>query len=112
MKGNSHRRLAIVLVAMLGICLAGQAFPQDTNQGTTDTSGTAQGSTQQPASTDQRPATSSQGTSVATGQKMELEGVILKRTGEGFTLLDERGQNVSVLLTNNTEVKERKSNPF
>jgi outer membrane protein OmpA-like peptidoglycan-associated protein len=43
---------------------------------------------------------------------MEIEGVILKRTGDNFTLLDERGKEVVVTLTNDTEVKERKSNPF
>jgi outer membrane protein OmpA-like peptidoglycan-associated protein len=106
---NSDRKLAIVLAAMLCICLAGYAYPQGMNQGTS----TDQGSTQQPSSTtDQRQSTASGPTGVAAGQKMEVEGVILKRSGEGFTMLDERGQNINVLMTNNTEVKERKSNPF
>jgi outer membrane protein OmpA-like peptidoglycan-associated protein len=103
MKYNSYRKLAIVPAAVLCICLAGYAYPQGTNQGTGSSD---QGSTQQISST------ASGATSVAAGQKMEAEGVILKRSGEGFTMLDQRGQNVNVLLTNNTEVKERKSNPF
>ena len=46
------------------------------------------------------------------GQKMTVEGVIVKRDADSFTLRDARGSNVVVALTNTTEVKEKKSNPF
>jgi hypothetical protein len=110
MKYNSDSKLAVVLTAMLCIRLVGYAYPQGMNQGT---SSTDQGSTQQPSSTThQRQSTASGLAGIASGQKMEVAGVILSRSGEGFTLLDERGQNINVILTNITEAKERKSNPF
>lgn len=54
-------------------------------------------------------ATSGQATS---GQEMKVSGVIVKRDADTFTLRDQRGTDVVVTLTNTTEVKEKKSNPF
>ncbi|PYV18908.1 MAG: hypothetical protein DMG07_02985 [Acidobacteria bacterium] len=49
---------------------------------------------------------------VALGQKMQVEGVIVKRAADTLPLRDPQGQDVTVTLTNRTDVKERKSNPF
>jgi outer membrane protein OmpA-like peptidoglycan-associated protein len=49
---------------------------------------------------------------ITSGQKMEIDGVIVKRAADTFTLRDEHGQDITVTMTNKTEVKERKSNPF
>ena len=46
------------------------------------------------------------------GQKQKIQGTIVKRDTEGFVLRDLNGNDWSVTLTNATEVKERKSNPF
>ncbi len=115
MNSNLNRNLSILLVVLLGISLA--AYPQDVNQGTQESTGTvqkspdaAQSAAPQQSTTDQGNKTS--GNTIAAGQKMEVEGVIVKRSPDGFTLLDERGQNISVTLNNSTQVKERKSNPF
>jgi outer membrane protein OmpA-like peptidoglycan-associated protein len=48
----------------------------------------------------------------ASGQKMTVEGVIVKREADTLTLRDIRGGNLVVALTNSTEVKEKKSNFF
>jgi outer membrane protein OmpA-like peptidoglycan-associated protein len=49
---------------------------------------------------------------VATGQKTEVSGVIVKREADTFTLRDKTGQDVVVTLTSETKVKEKKKNPF
>jgi outer membrane protein OmpA-like peptidoglycan-associated protein len=63
----------------------------------------AQGSNQQT-----KPAASP----AASGQKMTVEGIIVKRDADTLTVRDARGSNIVVTLTNNTAVKEKKSNPF
>lgn len=46
------------------------------------------------------------------GNRATVEGIILKRSADGLTMRDLRGSTVEVNLTQSTEVKERKSNPF
>lgn len=58
---------------------------------------------------DTRPAASP---SYSPGQIVNLEGNILKRDADGFTVHTLSGTIVSVALSSTTEVKERKSNPF
>ncbi len=115
MKFNLNRNPSVLLVALLGISLAAYAGPQDGSKGATQGQGDVQKSrdtTQSATQSTEEQGNKAGNTSVAAGQKMEVEGVILKRSPDGFTLLDERGQNLSVALNNNTQVKERKSNPF
>jgi len=49
---------------------------------------------------------------VPAGQKEKIRGVILRRDVDNFIVRDERGMEVTVNLTNNTKVEEKKSNPF
>lgn len=49
---------------------------------------------------------------VSSGPKMTVEGVIVKRDADTITVRDAHGTNTIVTLTNSTEVKEKKSNPF
>ncbi len=51
-------------------------------------------------------------TRVGAGQKLEIKGIILKRDPDNLTVRDFRGSEYVVKLTDTTEVKERKSNPF
>jgi outer membrane protein OmpA-like peptidoglycan-associated protein len=46
------------------------------------------------------------------GQKVTIEGVIAKRDADTITLRDAQGKDVIVTLSNETQVKEKKSNPF
>jgi OmpA-OmpF porin, OOP family len=46
------------------------------------------------------------------GQNVKIEGTIVERNADGFRLRQLQGSIVSVNLTQNTEVTERKSNPF
>jgi len=66
------------------------------------------------ATTTQTTAPESQGAArnIAAGQKMEIDGVIVKRAADTLTIRDDHGTDVTVTMTNKTEVKERKSNPF
>lgn len=51
-------------------------------------------------------------TQVASGQKMKVQGVILKRENDSFTLRDTMGSEVTVQMNGNTKVEEKKGNPF
>ena len=48
----------------------------------------------------------------SSGEKMTVEGIIVKREADTFSMRDARGSVLVVELTDTTEVKERKSNPF
>ncbi len=61
------------------------------------------------ADTAQKSATT---THVAVGQKLNIEGVITRRDADSISVHDIHGSDYVVKLTNNTEVRERKSNPF
>lgn len=43
------------------------------------------------------------------GQKVTLEGVVLKRDADTLTVRDTMGKNVTVGLSNTTQVKEKKA---
>lgn len=49
---------------------------------------------------------------VPAGQKMKVDGVILTRQGDNLTIRSLGGGIYNVVVTDITEVKERKSNPF
>ena len=51
-------------------------------------------------------------TQVASGKKVKVQGVILKRDSNSFTLRDTTGSELNVQLTSNTKVEEKKGNPF
>jgi outer membrane protein OmpA-like peptidoglycan-associated protein len=52
------------------------------------------------------------GRTLTAGQKQEIEGFVIQRDSESVTILAEDNQRVVVGLTDQTEVKERKRNPF
>jgi len=92
---------------------------QDTN--TTNQSGTDQ-STQSPTATQGQQGTSNTqtagttgntgSTSYTAGQKYEIDGNVVARDADTVTLLTNDNQTVVVGLNDQTEVKERKRNPF
>ena len=49
---------------------------------------------------------------VAAGQKANVEGVISSQQPEGLTLRGPGGATYNVVLSGNTEIKEKKANPF
>lgn len=51
-------------------------------------------------------------TQVASGQKMKVSGVIVKRDNDTFTLRDTAGAELNVSLSGSTKIEEKKSNPF
>ena len=48
----------------------------------------------------------------ASGQKVKVQGTIIKRDNDTFVLRDTTGSEVTVQLAGNTKVEEKKSNPF
>lgn len=89
------KKLPIVQSLVMALCLtlAGSALAQD-NSG------------QNPTDSRRMQA------QVASGQKMKVEGVILKRENDMITVRDTTGAEMSVQLAANTKVEEKKSNPF
>ncbi|HJQ67734.1 MAG TPA: alanine-zipper protein, partial [Blastocatellia bacterium] len=49
---------------------------------------------------------------VTSGQKMKAQGVILRRDANSFVMRDTTGAELSVQMTGNTKVEEKKGNPF
>jgi outer membrane protein OmpA-like peptidoglycan-associated protein len=49
---------------------------------------------------------------VASGQKMKVQGVVVRRDNDSFILRDTTGSELTVNLNNTTKVEEKKSNPF
>ena len=49
---------------------------------------------------------------VASGQKMKVEGTVLKRDGNSFTLRQAGGSEMTVQMNGSTKIEEKKSNPF
>ena len=53
-----------------------------------------------------------QAVQVQTGQRIKVEGVVLQKTTGGLTLLCPGGIIYNVTISDTTEIKERKKNPF
>jgi len=51
-------------------------------------------------------------TQVASGQKMKVEGTVIKRDGNSFVLRETTGSQITVNMSGGTKVREKKSNPF
>ncbi len=79
---TSHRIHLIAILAIVALLLAAPAFPQ--------------------AAPAAKAATA--------GEKVKVDGVILKREGDTLTLRDPKGAESVVALASSTQVKEKKSN--
>lgn len=95
------KRLSILntLAAFLFLTLTGSVMAYQ--------SGSAQNPGQSPRS-DSRKMQSQ----VASGQRMKVEGTVLKRDGESFTMRQTNGSEMTVQMNGSTKISERKSNPF
>jgi OmpA-OmpF porin, OOP family len=51
-------------------------------------------------------------TQVASGQKMKVQGLIISRDANSFTLRDMTGSELTIQLAPTTKVEEKKGNPF
>src|SRR5712692_793563 len=51
-------------------------------------------------------------TQVVTGQKMKVQGTVLKRDNTSIILRDTTGSEMTVHMTGTTKVEEKKGNPF
>jgi OmpA-OmpF porin, OOP family len=104
MRCNTDRLFVLTFFALIALTLAVPAFSQGASQPAT-LSGQ-----QIPAITDKPAATSA--VTYSTGQKTKIEGTIVERSADGFELRLLNGSVALVDLMQNTEVKERKGNPF
>ena len=83
----------LLAVCVMGLALVTGAWAQD-------------------KSTNNTSSNSGSSKNVTAGQKMKLKGVIVKRDPDSFIMRDLSGRDVTVSLTNNTKVEEKKGNPF
>jgi outer membrane protein OmpA-like peptidoglycan-associated protein len=51
-------------------------------------------------------------TQVASGQKLKVEGTVLKKDNNSFILRETTGSELTVHMAGNTKIEERKGNPF
>lgn len=51
-------------------------------------------------------------TQVASGQKMKIQGTVISRDSNNLIVRDTTGSEVTVQLSGNTKIQEKKSNPF
>lgn len=51
-------------------------------------------------------------TQVASGQKMKVQGTVLKHEGDTITVRDTTGTEMTVQIAGTTKIEEKKSNPF
>jgi outer membrane protein OmpA-like peptidoglycan-associated protein len=51
-------------------------------------------------------------TQVVSGQKMKVEGTVLKKDNDSFILRETSGSELTVHMAGNTKIEERKGNPF
>jgi outer membrane protein OmpA-like peptidoglycan-associated protein len=86
MKKIIRFRLTFLSVLVLGLVLAAPVYAQDN--------------------------TKTDSTMTASLQKVKTKGVIVKREADTFTMRDQAGMELTVKLTDKTEVKEKKGNPF
>jgi len=109
----AYRHFVLVLAAVV-LAFASPSFTQEaTKGGAADTKKSQQKESQQKSSQTKSPeATKTSETSSAKPKKVEVKGVIAKREADSFTLRDDKGSDVVVTLTSETQVKEKKSNPF
>ncbi len=102
MKINAGRWHYAVPILFLSLAVAAPVFAQEKPE-------SSPSQVQSGVSDETRPASSP---AYAAGQTVVLEGIVAKREAEGFTLRTFSGSYVVVSLAANTEIKEKKSNPF
>ncbi len=95
MKRNVINAGLIVWVAAIALIVACPLIAQETNQSTTG-----------------QQVTKANTMTVSAGQQMKLDGLIAERTSDGFLLSTGNASKAAVVVTNQTRIKERKSNPF
>jgi len=88
---NSYPIPVLLTILILAFASLGQAQ---------DTAGTAESQLQEKA------------VQVQTGERLKVEGTILEKKAGGLTLLCPGGTVYDVSVSNTTEIKERKKNPF
>jgi outer membrane protein OmpA-like peptidoglycan-associated protein len=59
----------------------------------------------------QQKATSTS-TTITSGAKMKVTGIILKQEDQGFRMRDQAGSELTVRLSGNAKIEEKKGNPF
>ena len=87
------KKMSILKSTMMMLCLTMTSYAQTIDQG---------------ERTDSRKTQ----TQVASGQKMKVQGLILKRDSDSFILRDMTGAELTVQLPATAKVEEKKGNPF
>jgi OmpA-OmpF porin, OOP family len=112
MKDSAHRQLFVALVVAVLLAIALPATAQEKQSTTKPDAQTQKSQPAQKSEPAQSQASQPAAKAEPTGKKIEVKGVIVKRDADTFTMRDQQGQQTVVTLNNETEVKEKKSNPF
>jgi len=104
MNTKADRRSMVVFFVLLSLVMAVPAFSQETG------GSAAAGKNTNIAS--QETSGKESAIEFTPGRNAVLEGVIVKRSPDSFTMREFNGGLVQVSLSSSTEVKEKKSNPF
>jgi Outer membrane protein and related peptidoglycan-associated (lipo)proteins len=91
----SNTRIQLIGVALV-LALSGAVFAQDGNA-----------SGQQPGA-----SSATQTRTVANGQKLKIEGIVIRRAGDTFTLRGSNGTETEVVLTAKTRIKTERKGLF
>lgn len=106
MKHNSAFRFLFAVMAAFALTLPVIAQQTETStsrtRSTTDTQASPQTKEMSAAAKGQ----------VSTGQKQEINGLVLRREGENLTVRSYDGKEYNVVVNDATKIRERKSNPF
>lgn len=117
MRSSSTSNLLLALMA--GLIFAAPAIAQEQARNTTQSAQSReQTTTQAPshnhtqASPDQTAMNDARLRQVPAGEKLKINGIIVRRNPDSIVIRDQNGMDVIVNLNNATKVTERKSNPF
>ncbi|HEX4949990.1 MAG TPA: OmpA family protein [Blastocatellia bacterium] len=106
MKHKSAFRFLLVVVAAFALTLPIIAQQPGTQPNSTPSKTDTQSNQQ----TKDMPAASKG--QVSSGQKQEVNGIVLRREGDTLTVRSFDGKEYNVVLNDATKIRERKSNPF
>ncbi|GAC1397135.1 MAG: hypothetical protein NVSMB56_12140 [Pyrinomonadaceae bacterium] len=114
-KNRNWQSIALSVGALM-LMSAPVAFAQD-NMGNSNSSSQqpqtqTQSSTSQSGNASSTDTTTARTRTVSNGEKIKLNGVVVKRDADTFTVRDTTGVDTVVRLNDATQIAERKGNPF
>src|SRR5262249_12353573 len=99
------------LVVLMSLLLAGVSMAQSGSSSSQKQSSTMQSGSSRQTTTANTPAPLPR-TQVASGMKMKVKGVVVRRDGDDLIMRDQGNSEMIVRLQGSTKIEEKKGNPF